>query len=133
MARLDWTEAYATGVPALDHEHRALIDIINSGCDAFNAATAADVVSDCLASLYEHACAHFALEEKLMREARYELYAPHKDGHEKLLGSLRDMMDSFEDGSCRNCSRTLDVCLVNWFDGHFGVEDGRLQRLQHET
>jgi hemerythrin-like metal-binding protein len=122
MARLDWNEAYATGVTVLDYEHRALIDIINSSCDALRAEGDPDTVRDQLASLYERACSHFALEEKLMREVRYELYAAHKTGHEKLVDSLRDMMDSFEDGRCRNCKRSLDECLVSWFDGHFRIE-----------
>lgn len=133
MARLDWTEAYATGISMLDYEHRTLLDTINSSCEAFGAAADAEVVRDCLAELYDHACAHFALEERLMRDARYELYAAHKDGHEKLLASLRDMMDSFEDGRCHSCSRSLDACLIEWFDGHFRVEDARLQHLHHQT
>lgn len=131
MTRLEWKEAYATGVPALDYEHHVLIDNVNSSCDALGAAADPEAVRGCLASLYEHACAHFALEERVMREAGYALYAVHKAGHEKLIDTLRDMMDSFEDDTCGNCNRALDECLVSWFDSHFQIEDGQLQRMEH--
>ena len=61
MTRLEWKETYASGVPALDYEHRVLIDIVNAGCDALGAAAGPQAVRECLASLDERARAHFAI------------------------------------------------------------------------
>ena len=30
MTLIEWKEQYSLGVPAVDHEHRALVDLINS-------------------------------------------------------------------------------------------------------
>lgn len=132
MPRLEWQAAYATGVPQLDYEHRQILDLVNFGCDSLRDITSRDEVRDCLESLYARVSAHFALEEDVMREAHYELYAAHKAQHEALVDSLRVMMDSFDDGACAQCKRSLDDCLVEWFEKHFQGEDARLQRLRHE-
>ncbi|MBK6350586.1 MAG: hemerythrin family protein [Steroidobacteraceae bacterium] len=131
MPRLEWQEAYVTGVAGLDYEHRVLLELVNTSCVAISDAAQRDTLRDCLASLYERACAHFALEESVMRKDRYPLYMAHRAQHDALIETLREMMDSFEDGACAHCKRSLDDCLVNWFEAHFKGEDARLQRLQH--
>lgn len=127
MPRLVWKETYAAGIPSLDYEHILLIDVINAGCDAWRNGASADVIADCLASLYERACAHFALEERLMLEARHASRAALKAEHEKLIGAIRDMMDAFDDGLCTRCNQSLDECLVSWFERHIQLDCGRLQ------
>lgn len=130
MLRVDWKDEYNTGIEALDHEHRLLVETVNAACDSLGRLASPDEVADCLGLLYERVCAHFALEEQLMRQSKYALYAVHKEGHEKLLERMREMMDAFQDGVCTGCNRKLDECLVSWFEQHFQLEDGRLATLK---
>lgn len=130
MRLLEWKEEYKTGIDSVDYEHRLLIDTINTACENLSRTEHKDAVSDCLGLLYQRICAHFALEEKLMRKWGYRLYAVHKAEHERLLEQIRNMMDAFQNGACDACDKTLGECLVDWFGQHFQAEDGRLKTLR---
>ncbi|MCC6202077.1 MAG: hemerythrin domain-containing protein [Gammaproteobacteria bacterium] len=134
MARLDWNTAYVTGLAALDYEHGLLLDTVNATCARVRAAACDDEIADSLADLYERVCAHLALEESLMREARDPWYAVHRADHERLADTMRDIMDAFDEGVCGHCDKRLDECLVIWFDQHFRSIDGgvRSDRLTFE-
>lgn len=126
MALLQWTERYSVGNPALDHEHRALIDLINALHGALRAeggARAGTGAEAFFGDLYRAIAAHFALEEQQMRLHAYPDYAAHKDEHEALLDDIRDMMDA-GDVADDTIARRLDA----WFGGHFAGHDARLHR-----
>ena len=135
MTLIEWKEQYSLGVPAIDHEHRELIDLINelyasvagSG-SATDSATDSDVtVADFLGELYARVGAHFALEEKIMRDNDYDEYRDHKADHERLLDDVRDLMDDYEDGvyvDVEGFGKRLD----EWFSEHFRTRDARLHQ-----
>jgi hemerythrin len=82
-------------------------------------------VNRVLGEIHAHISAHFALEERLMRAARYAEYAQHKDSHEQLLDQIRDLMDSFSADPVDGRTR-LQNSLSNWFGVHFATFDARL-------
>ena len=59
--------------------------------------TGAQAVSEVLGEIHARIAAHFALEEKIMREAHYDRFEAHKEDHEHLLDEIRDIMDAYED------------------------------------
>ena len=76
MTLIAWRTDFETGIPDVDHEHRALIALINelpAALDAGPGVAARDVLGDIHAGI----SAHFALEERLMRENRYDEYREH--------------------------------------------------------
>jgi hemerythrin-like metal-binding protein len=135
MTLIEWKEQYSLGAPAIDHEHRELINLINElyasvAGSATNTTTAADsdvTVADFLGELYARVGAHFALEEKIMRDNDYDEYRDHKADHERLLDDVRDLMDDYEDGvhvDVEEFGRRLD----EWFSEHFRTRDARLHQ-----
>ncbi|MCC7281579.1 MAG: bacteriohemerythrin [Acetobacteraceae bacterium] len=120
MALLQWNDRYSVGNPAIDHEHRELIDLINTLHAALRAGGDAGVEAF-FGDLYRAISSHFALEEKLMRTHRYAEYDGHKQEHEALLDEIRDMMDEGELADA-DIARRLDA----WFSGHFSGHDARL-------
>jgi hemerythrin-like metal-binding protein len=68
---------------------------------------------------------HFALEERIMRDAGYEEYEGHKEDHEDLLDEIRDLMDAFL-ADAENGGRLLKERLSAWFAKHFASFDARL-------
>ena len=128
MSLIQWKDDYALGVPAVDHEHRELIDEINELHDAMRTAADYDHVVDALGKIFTLISAHFALEEKIMRDARYSAYPEHKLDHETLLDELRDIMDSVDDQG-RYDEAELSQDLDRWFSDHFRTHDARLHRL----
>ncbi len=135
MTLIEWKEQYSLGVPAIDYEHRELIDLINElyasvAGPATNTTTAADsdvTVADFLGELYARVGAHFALEEKIMRDNDYDEYLDHKTDHERLLDDIRYLMDDYEDGDhvdVEGFGKRLD----EWFSEHFRTRDARLHK-----
>lgn len=129
MALLDWKPEFATGIPPVDYEHRSLIDLLNALHDRLGAGRAADEVRGFLAEVHARIAAHFALEEKIMREAGYDAYAEHKADHERLLDDIRDIMDDYERGAYRDADAVLAERLRAWFGVHFATKDARLHRM----
>jgi hemerythrin len=76
--------------------------------------------------IYAKISAHFALEEKLMRE-RHNEYEDQAD-HERLLDEIRDLMDRYEDHADFD-EESFAEQLKQWFVVHFKTKDPRLHRF----
>lgn len=127
MTRLAWEPRYAIGIEAVDHEHRELIAQINSLMDGLSASGNDRDTEALLGELHASISAHFALEERVMIDARYDDYTAHKADHESLLDQIRDMMDVF----CLDplAGRTLLARRLGaWFAGHFATFDARFHK-----
>jgi hemerythrin len=126
MALLQWKDRYSVGIEAVDHEHKALIDLINRLHAEWLKAGARDSVESFFGDLYRGISAHFALEERFMRERGYDQLAAHKRDHERLLDEIRDIMDDFVDEE--RTASALSGRLEAWFARHFETHDARLHR-----
>lgn len=126
MALLQWKTGYETGIAAVDHEHRRLIELINGLHVRLGDPDQAASVSAFFGDLYAEISAHFALEEKVMRERRYSAYAPHKADHERLLDEIRDLMDEHETDQNPVCGEGIRARLDTWFLRHFHTMDAPL-------
>ena len=128
MSLIEWKDEFSVGVPDVDHEHRELIALINDLHEAVSKGDSDYTIMDFLGEIYAHVAAHFALEEKIMRERKYDRYAEHKADHEALLDELRDIMDEVEDEGHYDEAR-LSRKLEAWFTDHFRTHDAKLHRL----
>jgi hemerythrin len=126
MALIEWKDAFNTGDPSVDFEHRGLIDLINELYDNLSRNASTEDVLDFFGEIHARIAAHFALEEKTMRDAAYGEYGPHKADHERLLDDIRDMMDGYEAGEFADFEATLTGRLRAWFMEHFATFDARL-------
>jgi len=129
-AQLQWSDRYAIGIPAVDHEHRELIRMINDLVTRVLEGSDVQFVSDCLGDILSAIGAHFALEERIMRERHYDQYFDHKADHDRLLDQLRDIMDDYEMTRRINPSE-LVVALDDWFSVHFRTRDARLHTMEN--
>jgi hemerythrin-like metal-binding protein len=129
MAPIAWKPEFSVGDPAVDHEHRELVDLVNTAAGAILDGRPEADVDRCLGDLLRAISAHFAHEERQMTRAGYDQLVPHKSDHERLLDSLRDIMDSAGTPSAPAAER-LTAVLEAWFTDHFRTHDSRLhQRL----
>ena len=125
MSLITWRDEFSVGVAAVDHEHREMIELINDLDGAMqDDATHTDVVRS-LGEIYARISAHFALEEKIMRDAHYDAYAAHKQDHELLLDSLLDVIDTVNNDG-RYDRASLAHSLDAWFSDHFRTHDAKL-------
>lgn len=125
MPLIEWKKRYSVGVDAVDHEHRVLIDLINQLHESLLMGSQDLTVTAFLGEIFRAISAHFALEERFMREHRYDRFVEHKQAHEQLLEEIRDIMDGYEadpEGASQQLSHRLD----SWFTLHFSTHDARL-------
>ena len=122
MAPIEWKDSFSVGVPAVDHEHRELIEMLARLQQELLSGAPAEEVEQALGELMRGISAHFALEEKFMRDKGYDQFAEHKADHEKLLDELRDLME----GERPDSSEALSQTLGDWFAVHFRTHDARL-------
>lgn len=125
MTLLEWKSEFSIGIASMDFEHRRMISMINEIYDEMSLRRDPDSIEQFLGDVHAAINAHFALEERLMRDADYIEYDAHKDDHEELLDQIRDMMDEFlkdpEEGFTM-----LSENLADWFEKHFSTFDARL-------
>jgi hemerythrin len=102
-----------------------MIALINELDEAMQDDASQATVVEALGEIYARISAHFALEEKTMRDARYSQLAEHKQDHEQLLDELLDVIDSVDDEG-RYDRADLSRSLDRWFSDHFRTHDARL-------
>lgn len=127
MSYLEWKPSFSVGVPAVDFEHQELISLINRLHGSLHAGDSPDRLRQFVGELTARISAHFALEEKIMREARYDQYAKHKQDHEALLDEIADIGDAVGDDSAQRSDELADQ-LDAWFSVHFRTHDSRLHQ-----
>lgn len=121
-----WQDAFAVGIPAVDHEHQEMVALINDLYDNIDFADK-DAVGQFLGKVYSGIAAHFALEEKTMRDRGYDQLEDHKADHERLLDEIGDIIDTYEaDGFFSK--EEFSARLAAWFTVHFKTKDARLHR-----
>lgn len=127
VALIEWKDEFKLGIVEVDHEHRELVELINAAYVHMQSDESDGTVDDFLGEIYARISAHFALEEKMMRERGYDQFAQHKSEHEELLDEIRDLMDAYEDGDLTD-EGELAAKLQAWFTEHFRTQDARLHR-----
>jgi len=126
MALLQWKAQYSVGIAAVDHEHRELIDLINRLHDGLARGDATST-EGFFGDLFRGISAHFALEERFMRDHHYDQVVQHKADHERLLDEIRDIMEGAV-GSRESSVSALSQRLDAWFSRHFETHDARLHK-----
>src|SRR5512144_252348 len=127
MPLLQWKDQYSVGIEAVDHEHKELIELINRLHEKLTAGGEEFSAGAFFGDLYRGISAHFALEERFMRERRYDQLVQHKADHERLLDDIRDMMDDAAAAGATGDDE-LSARLAAWFARHFETHDARLHK-----
>jgi len=126
MDWIEWKETYRLGIPAVDYEHQEMIALLNDLHEGLQGEVDLASVDAFLGEVYARISAHFALEEKVMRDRGYDQYPEHKTAHESLLDEIREIMDEHDTGAFENATGVLAKRLQAWFTEHFRTHDARL-------
>ena len=125
MGLLHWERRYSVGIEGVDHEHRELVDLINRLYEEARVLGSKVAVLGFFGDLFKAISAHFALEERIMRERGYDQLTQHKNDHERLLDEIRDIMEDYEVTDLLD-EQLLSQRLDAWFSRHFETHDARL-------
>jgi hemerythrin len=126
MPLVEWKQSFEVGLPAVDYEHRQMVDLLNEMYDGLREGIEEDRALEFFAEVHAKIAAHFALEERLMAEVQYALFEDHKADHEDLLDQINDIMEDYEKGDYEDHLDKLSVDLEAWFIVHFREKDAIL-------
>ena len=73
MELLKWRPAFSLGIPSVDLEHREMIAMINQVYQQIENVSDHQAIEHFLAEIHANISAHFALEERLMKNIVYSL------------------------------------------------------------
>jgi hemerythrin len=83
-----WSQDYSVNIKAIDDQHRELVNILNRLFVAVSKREGDKAIAGILDALVSYTQTHFALEERLMWQAKYKDLEPHMEEHRKLLEQL---------------------------------------------
>ena len=87
--RLQWSEAFRTGIPALDDQHLTILLLYNDVLRALEGRASQHMVADTIDSLIACVRDHVAWEERLMARAGCERAAGHAAEHARFDSVVR--------------------------------------------
>lgn len=121
-----WRDAMSVGAPALDADHKRLIDLINMteqwiGQD--NWRQVGSVTDELLTYVNDH----FRREEAVMAAVKFPDQENHRKGHEALAHKARLLHEKFKSATLeedlKTCSQVLIRVLTDWLLSHILKED----------
>ncbi|MGE4279213.1 MAG: bacteriohemerythrin [Magnetospirillum sp.] len=98
-AFLEWNAEYELGVPAMDSDHRDLMEMCNHFLFLVQNHTPAAQLSDCLDRLILRTRAHFQAEERMLDRHGYPALAVHKSEHERLIRDAENLSAAIRHGN----------------------------------
>jgi hemerythrin len=128
MTLLLWKDAYLTGIPELDAEHKDLVVRVNERYqkDAGGGREGMIRFLDILYGLLE---VHFASEEAYMGVLKQRDYRAHVDAHREILESLEALIARLRKDPGFNAGTAVAERLDAWFGRHFLSHDVKLHRV----
>jgi hemerythrin len=119
-----WSTDLSVGIDEIDSQHRVLIDLLNQLFAAVVERKSDQIIGEILDGLLDYTRTHFALEERLMRDAGYG--GPEFDAHlAQHHGFIARMEDIARKSMIENKSVTFELLnfLKHWLRDHITGTD----------
>ncbi len=126
MALLRWDHLFETGIPAADHEHGKMVDLINSVHSRWERSGDSDP-SKLFDELLEVFFSHFKFEDQIMKGSAYAGQEAHVRDHERVVKELRRIRARASDPAY-DMNGALATSLQRWLADHIRQHDAPLYR-----
>jgi hemerythrin-like metal-binding protein len=130
--QIEWQESMATGIPAIDKQHRYLVDTLAAANKTLFANNDDTLLNQVVNDLLGYAITHFETEEALMQRYSYATTCPeeaatHIAQHRYFSRQVVAILDQLREG--QKVSRTEVLSFVNhWLRDHVLGTDQKLGR-----
>ncbi len=125
MGFINWSVAFAVGVPEIDEQHKQLFDLINRLHDEVNSNKGKESIDSAIIELRDYVKFHFTAEEKTMVTYGYSEYAKHREFHRAFYKKVEDYKDRFDKGET-DFLPELVIYLKDWLINHIAQSDVKL-------
>ncbi|MFV5507620.1 bacteriohemerythrin [Acinetobacter sp. 197] len=117
---MEWNESYNIGIEVIDHQHRQILDYINTLEQVKNTGKR-DKIKEIQDDLIDYTQSHFSFEENLLQQVNYQYLPPHCGIHELFVKRLNDYRLRFEQGE--SIEKDLYRLLSKWLINHIQHDD----------
>jgi hemerythrin len=121
-AMFEWKQEYSVGIARVDAQHQNLFAIARELYDAMSAGQGKTAVGRVLSRLIQYTAAHFAHEERLMRQCHYPDFDKHKAEHDALTKKVLIFQSDYEAGRVQMTFQLLHF-LRDWLEHHIMETD----------
>lgn len=129
LSLMRWSEPFVTGLPLVDQQHHALVDLVNQAAShlAVNDSAAQRAMGALLDQLTRYAAVHFRDEEALMHSAGLDPrhIAHHHASHQDFVAEL-GRMRARHDAQGQLAGGDVLSFLANWLNFHILLEDQQM-------
>ncbi len=133
MSLLEWQDEYRIGIKSLDYEHQNLFKQLSELHADLVKHVEEIEIEDCLGRIHAQVSAHFALEEKIMRESKFPNYHRHKEEHDEQLDSVTDAITGYLNDPSDADGKELGDQLSDWIINHVLTSDKELEIIAVPT
>jgi hemerythrin len=119
---MEWTPTLSVKVSSIDHEHRALLGMINELQEGLQRHNSREVLQGILSRLTAYTMNHFGHEEKIMRELQYPGYARHKSEHDAFVARISEFRQGYSQGEVALSAQIIEY-LQDWLRDHIEQTD----------
>jgi len=125
VKKIIWDEKLSVDGGEIDDEHRRLIDLFNILSHSVAEGDAAEYIDAVLEELISCTIWHFRHEERLMLMYKYDGLEEHKDEHNDLIDSVRELQKKFHKENKLLTNEDIEY-LEDWLTQHILGMDMRL-------
>lgn len=122
MAYLAWQNEFSVGIPSIDAQHQNLVRMLNDLFQASQSAQNQEAVGQVLRELVKYSVAHFATEERLMRDHAFPGYGEHRNIHEKMKAKVSSLVQDYQAGKAQ-IGQEVTQFLKDWLTKHIQQTD----------
>lgn len=127
VSRIEWSDAFKLGLPAIDAEHKDLVEVCNQFLDAVQGERPVQELTRILDTMILRTRAHFLAEERMLDRHGYPGLVVHKAEHDRLLLQAEALRSRFADAAQHEevSGLTMEAAnfLQTWLLDHIRTND----------
>ncbi|MCR6632227.1 MAG: bacteriohemerythrin [Magnetospirillum sp.] len=127
ISRIEWSDEFKLGLPAIDAEHKDLLEACNQFIEAARANAPIGTLAGILENMILRTRAHFVAEERMLDRHDYPGLLAHKAEHDRLLAQAETLKARYQDVSqedeLRNLTGETATFLQTWLLDHIRTND----------
>jgi hemerythrin len=119
-----WDERYIIGIPVVDEQHKALLDLTNELYEACRKGdeAAREQFKDTIRRTVDYVKFHFSNEEKILERVKYPKASEQKQQHECFVRKILEEVHNFQTGKTFVPNQFVRF-LRDWILEHIAVSD----------
>jgi hemerythrin len=127
-----WGPNLELGIPKLDSQHKALVDLANRLYAELMTSKSGEETRRAVAELFAYSATHFAEEEEYFSRFNLESLDRHKQGHLAFMARASEFEERLASGNPADADEIL-AFLKAWIVKHIGREDRELVRVARQA